>query len=1700
MRKVLKIILSIIGILLLLIIAGVVYLNTPWGQNFVRERAQIYLRNKFKTYVSIGHLGYGLPKYIVLDDVLFKDQANDTLLAVKELKIDINMLQLLHKKVDVQQFLLTGVHSHIYRNRPDTTFNFSYMITAFTGNKPKDPNKPKDTTKSSLSINLDRVKLDDIHIRFDDYTGGMQLLVNLDHLDLQMKKLDVDKMIFHVKDLTVAGLQTTFSQDTSYLPPPPPDTTKADFQLIADNTDLQRISFQYTNSVNKILFGLKLEELQMQLNKFGLADNKVDLKKLMVRNSDVVIRLGKQATPPAIVDSIVKKDTTEGWNVNAAVVELAGIHFKMDDDNSPKQKSGMDYAHMDFKNTSVGLNNFVYTSDTIAGEIKHFSGSEQSGLYVMALRTNFNYNPQGATLQNLYLKTPYTNLQDHVEVHYPSLAALQKRTQSMQLNLNLVNSTVGLSDVLLFVPQLKDQEIFRKYKEGHFRIDVAMAGFLNNLNIAHLHIVGLDNTEVVLNGRLSGLPEPKDLSYNLNIAKFQSSGKDLSKVVPDSLLSSVRIPDFFRLNGQISGTELDYNTNMFLESTDGHASVKGILSMSKGKGKEYYNLSVTTNKLNLGHILKQDSLLGVVTANMSMKGKSFDVKTMNAAAQAKVTSAFVKGYRYHDIDIKGDVNNEHGNITMSAVDTNLQFHLTGSGDFSGKYPAVKANIQLDSIDFTALKLYSSEFRARGVITLDFPELNPDYPKGEFLWQQPIINANNKRYYLDSMYIVSQPSADTGQNIHADLDVMQATVTGKTPLTKVAAIIMDHINRHYTFPPKDSSANGIAANDSVRNNDSATIASSKGIIKSKKADTTTIPDDYDLKLQAHIIDRLMLHGLFPGLTSFDSIHVDGNLSPKNLVLNVTVPNIVYGSTDIQNGIVQVRGTDSAFSYKVTVDQITQNQISLWFADIHGELGQNKITANLTLDDESGKVRFGLAANLLKSGNTQTIHLMPGLILNYKTWDVSATNGIVLDNGGFYIKDFRVSNGGQSIKAQSDEAKVNTPVKIDIDSFQLSNLTGAVSTSDTLIADGVLSGNVTIKSMTPSMQMTSDLQIKNLLVLGDTLGNVQATISNKETNALDTKVTIKGQGNDITLSGTYYTQTTGGNDFNFNLDVTALAVRSFESMTMHQIRKSSGFIRGNIKLQGTTSQPQIKGELKTDNLQTTISQLNATFKMPAEKIDFGNNDITFNNFTLHDSADNKAVLTGSINTTDLSDIQLALHLKADNWRAIHSTAKDNDELYGNLLLTTRLDIKGAPSAPSIEGDLHILKGTNLTFVTPESNPTLESTDGIVKFVNMKDTGRLNVLVPKIKDTAKRKIIVGSLFNINAIIDKEAQFSLIIDRESGDFISVKGDATINAAVSPSGDMSLSGSYELHDGTYQMNYNFIKRKFTIKDGSTITFAGDPVTGTTLDLTAVYEAKIPPYDLIENEVSDPTQLNYYKQNLPFDVNLYLKGQVLQPSISFDVVLPENQVYPIAADQVELIQGKLSQVRTDSSELNKQVFAVLILGRFVSDDPFTSGAGGGVGFTALQSVSTFIGEQLNQAAGKLVKGVDISVDLAATEDYTTGDMRQRTDLNLAASKRLLNDRLKLTVGNDFELQGPQTANDNQSQLIPTNLAADYLLSPDGRYTVRAYRKNYDEGVLEGYITETGMDFIVSLNYNRLNEIFKKRKTEESDKKSNDQSK
>ncbi|HEY5771827.1 MAG TPA: translocation/assembly module TamB domain-containing protein, partial [Chitinophagaceae bacterium] len=102
--------------------------------------------------------------------------------------------------------------------------------------------------------------------------------------------------------------------------------------------------------------------------------------------------------------------------------------------------------------------------------------------------------------------------------------------------------------------------------------------------------------------------------------------------------------------------------------------------------------------------------------------------------------------------------------------------------------------------------------------------------------------------------------------------------------------------------------------------------------------------------------------------------------------------------------------------------------------------------------------------------------------------------------------------------------------------------------------------------------------------------------------------------------------------------------------------------------------------------------------------------------------------------------------------------------------------------------------------------------------------------------------------------------------------------------------------------------------------------------------------------------------------------------------------------------------------------------------------------------------------------------------------RNRTDLNIGLSKRLLNERLTVSVGSNFELEGPKNSKQKTSNLIG-NLNINYMLSRDGRYMLRFYQKNEYEGIVDGYVIESGLSFMISVDYNRFKELFRKRKNQ-----------
>ncbi|MEO8416974.1 MAG: translocation/assembly module TamB domain-containing protein, partial [Ginsengibacter sp.] len=623
--------------------------------------------------------------------------------------------------------------------------------------------------------------------------------------------------------------------------------------------------------------------------------------------------------------------------------------------------------------------------------------------------------------------------------------------------------------------------------------------------------------------------------------------------------------------------------------------------------------------------------------------------------------------------------------------------------------------------------------------------------------------------------------------------------------------------------------------------------------------------------------------------------------------------------------------------------------------------------------------------------------------------------------------------------------------------------------------------------------------------DTIGNLTAKINNNVANTFNADVRLNGYGNEINILGNYFLKPQNNSSYDFNVDIISLQMKMLEGFTKGGIRDARGNLFGKIALNGSLKDPNIDGKINFNNTAFTASALNNVFKVDKEAIAIVNKEgIKLSTFTIRDTANNAIVIDGMLNTTNFYDYVFDLTVKADNFQAINSTKQDNKLFYGKMVFSTNLVIKGTPTQPVVNGSLTVNDNTDFSVVLPQSEPGIVKREGIVRFVDYSAIPEDSLFMAPY-DSLKTSPLLGYDISVNLTINKNATFNLIVDQGNGDFLRLKGDGQLTAGIDPSGKITLVGSYEINEGSYDLSFNFIKRKFIIQKGSRIVWTGEPTTAQ-VNVTAIYIADTAPLDLVQGQTEgDP---NIYKQKLPFEVNLQINGELLKPQITFDITLPTNKNYNVDNTVTNVVQTKLTQLRQEPGEMNKQVFALLLLNRFVSQNPFDNSSGGSLDANtfARQSVSRLLTEQLNQLTKGLIEGVDLNFDLATTQDYTTGSQQNRTDFNVGISKRLLNDRLTVTVGSDFQLEGPTPAK-GQQNAVAGNIAIGYKLSKDGKYMLRAYRKNDYTGSIYGYVIETGISFIITVDYNKFKDIFltakqKKRKREirkqnKEDKKAGD---
>lgn len=1628
--------------MIFLVLLLYILIQIPGVQNFAKNKIVSYLQNKIKTKVEIGKFSLDFPKQIVLQNVYFEDQHKDTLLYGGNIRVDISLFKLLSNEVDLQYLELDNFKANIYRINPDTNFNYQYIVNAFVSDNSK-PTQPADTT-STMKFNIGKIVLNKIQAKFKDDETGNDVFFYLGNFKTNIKTFDPAHLIYNIPSIEISDINTRIYQykplikikdSTSRVASPAESASTPQLQL--GNIDIKRVAFDYKNDISALAANMNIGDFTTHPDNIDLKNLAISLKDITLNNTVTKIVLGKSEEAKATKDVVVAKTDSQlsnPWKFQLAKANFNNNELQYDDNNAPRAAEGFDPSHLHIKNFVLNGDSLVFTPTAYDGNINQLSFDEQSGVNVQKFHTKFNYTDSGASLTNLLLQTNETILQNQVIVKYPSIAAASKNPGNVYVDANLVNSRIGVEDLLAFMPTYRRQ--MQSYKVSVIKLNAQAKGYLKDLSIPLFEMSGYGDTYVRMSAHLQGLPDAKRAYYDVNINQFTSTKKDiLSLIPPKTLPSNVNLPNRFALTGFFKGGMNAFATKLALKTDKGNATVDG--SMKPG---EVYAIKANLQNIDAGYLSKQPQNVGKITANITASGSGFDIKKANAKYNVDVVSAEVKGYTYKDVHVDGEINNGVDHTTASVHDPNIGLNLDATADMHSTYPPLKLDLHLDTLNAKALNLTTDTLSVSGHIVADLPSTNPDNLVGTIRVDSLSLTQGSQTYSTDSLSLVASGDS-TNKTILINADAIAASLVGQYKLTEIAQAIEQTINQYYNIP-------GFQRKNFTAEN---------------------------WQLNATVQPQGLVLQLMPSLKGSDSLNIQAHLNTAQNDLGLTAKSkkLIFSGNEIDSLNANIQTTANALNANISVDGAKAGSNQLYKTSVVASVANNHVSADVDAKDAKGTTQYAIGALLNQVGSGFKASLKPDLTLDYSKWNVGQGNSIQYDSTGLIVNNFSISQGNQSIAANSTSQSTSAPIKVDLKNFEISTIT-KLAHQDSLLASGTINGTAEITNPTTNPIFTSDISIKNLTYKLDTIGDLQIKVNNKTANAYNADVALTGNGNDAHITGTYYT---GEGKMDLNLLLNSLNLGIVKPFAVGQLDDITGILKGNVKIQGTTTNPSVAGNFNFQNASIVPTISGERFTLPNDAINVDSKGIHFNKFTMLDSTGNKAVLNGDIATTDFKNYAFNLTLRANNFTVVNTQQTTDRLVYGNLNINANAQIKGDIASPVVTGTLRVNKQTDFTLVLPQTDPEVVSRVGVVNFVDKDHPDTITNNNYKI-DSAEISKVTGADISANIITDSAAKFTVIVDERNGDALTLKGAANLNGGIDKSGKTTLTGSYLLQSGSYNLTLSVLKRQFLIQQGSTITWTGDP-TSANIDVTAVYVANTAPIDLMQSSLAgrSPQDVTRYKEKLPFQVSLHMTGELLKPVITFNITLPDR-----VATQWQDVTTKLQQVSEDENELNKQVFALLLLGRFVQENPFaSSGGGGGISDQVRESVSRILTDQLNQLAGSLIKGVDVNFGVTSGTDYSTGTAANRTDLNVTVSKQLLNDRLRVNVGSNFELEGPSS---NQSRSNPAgDVSIDYQVTRDGRYLLRIYRLNEYEGVIDGQVIETGVSFILTFDYDKLKELF-----------------
>ncbi|WP_232731507.1 translocation/assembly module TamB domain-containing protein [Tenacibaculum sp. SZ-18] len=1412
---------------------------------------------------------------------------------------------------------------------------------------------------------------------------------------------------------------------------------KLDLSLLG-NVNLKGIEIR-DHHKDTLIFVQSLKTSLINVKK--IVDNEVDLGDITLRGVNFHMKKYKEEDEDnlAVFINTFDKDndtikSKTPFVLGTKNIYIDNLNFKLYDFD---REVPLQYAAY---NAGGNVQDFSVVGPNVYANIRGLFLKDNRKLYVTNLTTDFTYTKTQMLFKKLSLNTDNgSELKGELEFNYRR-QDLAYFTDKVRLSAAFQKSELSVKDMKKFYSEISGND--KMFFTGNFN------GTLNNFSTPNLNLYSKNGLFIKGDmGFVNVFNSERGFIFDGDLDKVSSDYNQLKSLLPNVLGKT--LPTSFKRLGQFSLAGLIKLTPDFMDAT---------LSMTSDVGNTYSDLQVTNienidNAVYSGEIefidldlakITGDEDLGEISLKADVSGKGFSVDNINSTIIGNVSKLNYKGYSYENLMVNGQFQNKKFDGYLKSNDENFKLEFTGLADFSNEVNKFDFSADIAKLDLRKTNLFDRDSIAiiKGDIKIDVVGNTLDNIVGKAAFKNLVYKNENKTFSFKDFQINSSLK-DSIKTIEVNSkDIVQGKLEGKFSFEEVLPVFQNALGSVYTnYEPLQVDGNQFMK--------------------------------FDFTIYNQIVDVFL-----PEISIGNNTRIKGRVDAnKNKVkFTFSSPNVNAYDNSIENIVLRIDNKNKLYSTHLTAKEVRNKYYDL------GEINLLNRTVNDTLFFKS---TFKGGSNLTENFNLDFFYTIDsnhesviGMLKssfnhNNYDWEINPKNDknnkvtFNLTNNHFEFSPFELVSNEQKIEFQGsmlgDKQK---DLKANFTNVQL---LGILPETEDLTLSGLLNGKVSLKETEELIEPIADITVNDIIVNDFSQGTLKMKIEGDNSlNKYQVDISLRDyEFDNVNIAG--------GLDFSKRAAEIDLKVKfkeyelnGFSDFGGDVISNIRGRLSGNFTAKGPAINPAFRGGISLADAGLTFPYLNIDFDF-IDNTDIRLFDQSFiiDKMVLEDTKyDTKGYLSGSITHQDFQKWYMKLDIDSENLLVLDTKEAEEVPYYGKGLINGNAQIRGLTSNLSINVNATTQPGT--IFVIPLNDISTVNNYKLIRFKTEENS--------KSSEDLSLEKVKGLNLNFNLSVTKDAVAQVVIDKVSGSDLKGSGNGNLNIEIDTRGKFIMDGGITIEKGTYNFKYGgIISKPFTVQRGGTISWTGDPLNAQ-LDLTAIYQTKANPAQLLDNINST--------RKIPIDLYTKITGGLFDSKQEFDIKIPNAN--STVASELEFILNE-----NDVNTKMQHFTFLMAFGTFYDEETIGSSASQGLTGTAAQVATSILSSVINNEDGKFQVGLGYVQGDRNNIDQLQNAIDDQVDVSVStqiSDRVLVNGRVGVPVGG------------NTQTSVVGEVKVEVLLNEEGTLRSTFFNKPNDVQFdidNEGYTQGLGLSYQV--NFNNISELgeklgFKKKKKNIVEKK------